>query len=105
MQIVFDKTIVAELRERYTVLELETFDVQGTALTAFCVVPAEKLAFTDLNTLEDQIENHNAFLTALNNKQWEFIVKSYDTLHGQFGGELDSFYSDILDRAKSNLGK
>jgi hypothetical protein len=105
MQIVFDRVIAEQLCERYTVLELETFDVSGTVLTAFCVVPAEKLAFTDLNTLEEQIENHNAFLTALTNKQWNIVIQAYDTVRGQFGGELDSFYSEIESRAKLILGE
>jgi hypothetical protein len=103
MQIVFDTKVAAELRERYTVLELETFHVQGTDLTAYCVVPAEKLVFMDLSKLEEQKENHAGFLTALQNKQWDLIIKCYDTVRGQFGGELDSFYSEIVSRANLNL--
>ena len=106
MQIVFDRNIVEELRERYTVLELETFDVRGTdtTLTAFCVVPVEKLAFMDLTKLDEQIENHIGFLTALQNKQWHLVIAAYDTVRGSFGGELDSFYSEIVSRANLYLG-
>jgi hypothetical protein len=88
------------------VLELETFDVQSanTKLTAFCVVPVEKLAFMDLTKLEEQTENHNAFITALHTKRWNLIIKLYDRVHGQFGCELDSFYSEILSRANLYLG-
>ena len=106
MQIVFDRSAAAQLRERYTVLELETFDVTDTnvKLTAFCVVPVEKLAFMDLSLLETQIENHNAFLTALQNKRWDLILAAYDSVRGQFGGEVDSFYSEIASRANLNIG-
>jgi hypothetical protein len=104
MQIVFDTTIAAELRERYTVLELETFHVQDTDLTAYCVVPVEKLAFMDLSNLEDQKANHNVFLNALRNSQWDSIIAYYDIMRGSFGGELDSFYSEIVSRANLNLG-
>jgi hypothetical protein len=43
MEIIFSREVAEGLRERYTVLELETFDVEGKTLETFCVVPAEKL--------------------------------------------------------------
>lgn len=103
MQIVFNREVAEQLRERYTVLELETFKagLDETEVTAFCVVPAEKLAFIDL---EQQTENHVAYLTALNNKQWATVVGFYDTVRGMFGGELDSFYSETVSRANLYLG-
>ena len=106
MQIVFDRAIAEQLRERYTVLELETFIVKETSmsLTAFCVVPSEKLAFMDLTKLDEQVENHNAFLSALQAKKWDLVITVYDTVRGQFGGELDSFYSEIVSRANLCLG-
>jgi hypothetical protein len=106
MQIVFDRAVAEQLRERYTVLELETFSAGdlGETLTAFCVVPSEKLAFMDLTKLDEQVENHNAYLTALTNKQWATVVQFYDTVRGMFGGELDSFYSETVSRANLYLG-
>jgi hypothetical protein len=106
MQIVFDRAVVNELRERYTVLELESFEagVNGETLTAFCVVPVEKLAFMDLSKLDEQVETHNAFLTALRAKRWQLVLDCYNSVRGMFGGELDSFYSEIVTRANLNLG-
>ena len=106
MQIVFDRNAVNELRERYTVLELETFDVgdRGDKITAFCVVPVEKLLGMDLTKLDEQTENHLAFLTALHAKNWNLIITLYPAMRGMFGGELDSFYSEIVSRANLFLG-
>lgn len=104
MQIVFDDKVAKELHERYTVLELETFTVQDTNLTAYCVVPAEKLITIDLSQLETQKNNHKEFLTALQEKEWGKIVDMYDAVRGTFGGELDSFYSEIVSRANLFLG-
>ena len=98
MQIVFKRDIADQLKERYTVLELETFIVDGIALEAFCVVPAEKLAFTDLNELNINIAAHNVFLSALKNKDHDLCMAMHKDLLGKFGGELDSFYDAIAER-------
>jgi hypothetical protein len=105
MQIVFNPASVEEIRQRYTLVELETFYVAESTvpLTAFCVVPVEKLAFTDLDKLEEQKANHQVFLNALRNSQWDLIIKYYDTVRGSFGGELDSFYGEIVSRANLHL--
>jgi hypothetical protein len=105
MQIVFNPESVEEIRQRYTLVELETFDVPGSdvPLTAFCVVPVEKLAFMDLDKLQEQKANHQVFLNALRNSQWDSIIAYYNIMRGSFGGELDSFYSEIVSRANLNL--
>lgn len=98
MQIIWDKTIVEKLRERYTVLELETFLVEGKEMTAYCVVPTEKIGITGFFTLQKYTEIHEEFIRALNNKDYDFCRNAAPYLMGQFGGELDSFYETIIER-------
>lgn len=104
MQIVFSREAADELRAKYTVLELETFEVRNNEfLETFCVVPSEKLVFMDLTKLDEQKELHNVFLKAVMAKDWKKIIGLYDSVLGNFGGELDSFYSEIVSRANLNL--
>ena len=103
MQIVFNRVVADQLRARYTVLDLEEFNVDGKVLEAFCVVPVEKLAFMDLTKLQEQKDNHQEFVLALSNKEWKTIIEMYATVCGSFGGELDTFYSEIVSRAKTMI--
>ncbi len=98
MQLIFGKEVADQLRDRYTVLELETFDVDGKLLEVFCVVPAEKVALTEITTIEHTTKLHNEFVEALKRKEYKLCKDLYIHLIGRFAGELDTFYDEILKR-------
>jgi len=100
MQIIFGKDNAEKLKERYLVLELEEFDPlgDGRILETFCVVPAEKVAFTEVAQLEHSKKLHNDFVSALKRKDYKICRDLYVHMVGRFGGELDSFYEEILKR-------
>lgn len=102
MQLIFSREAAEQLRERYTVLELETFDVEGKQLEVFCVVPAEKIALTEITTVDHSTKMHNEFVAALKNKDYKLCRDLYVHVMGRFGGELDSFYEEILKRIDSS---
>jgi hypothetical protein len=99
MQVVFNREVAEQLRARYTVLDLEQFTAADQVIDAFCVVPAEKLAFLDLSKLQDQIKTHEDFVAALKSQDWAKLIAMYDQVRGSFAGELDSFYGEIVSRA------
>lgn len=103
MQIIFNRQVADELRSRYTVLELETFDVEGQTLETFCVVPADKMNLAHLPNLESDIRLHENLIHELKNKNYKFCLDAIEHLMGKFGGELDSFYVIIQDRANQAL--
>lgn len=102
MQIIWDHIAVEKLRSNHTVLELETFEVNGKSVTAYCVVPAEKL-FADMAQLESLVEMHVAFVAAFNQKNYELCNDIAPQLIGRFGGELDSFYEIILNKIQKTV--
>ena len=100
MQIVWDPEVIEQLRKSQTVLELETFQVEDRSLTAYCVVPAEKI-FSEMAQLNNYIDLHKGFIVALNEKNYKLCEDIAEHLKGKFGGELDSFYNEILRRIAS----
>jgi hypothetical protein len=100
MQIVWDQTVVEQLKNSHTVLELETFDVKGTPVTTYCVVPAEKV-FPDIMQLDNLKEIHAEFVRSYRTKNYKLCRDCAEHLMGRFGGELDTFYQEILSRIKS----
>jgi hypothetical protein len=98
MNIIFSRQVAEELREKYTVLELETFEVEGKLLETFCVVPQEAISLQEMPVLDKQIDLHNQFVLHLKKKDYTFCRSAAEHLIGKFGGELDSFYTTVLER-------
>lgn len=103
MQIVYQKAVADQLKDKYTVLELETFDVDmedGTTqkLEAYCVVPSDKIPLVEMASLDAYKTLHAEFVNAYNSKNYQICKDLAEHLTGKFGGELDSFYEVIIDR-------
>jgi len=98
MQIIWNEQAAQELRKTHTVLELETFEVDGKNVTSYCVVGAEHIPITELPQLNRWIEFHEAFVQAMKDGNQKLCEDTAEHLVGKFGGELDSFYEIILGR-------
>jgi len=99
MQIIFGKEAVEQAKEKYTVLELETIPAGDNKIEAYCVVPMESLVM-EMNILDHNIALHEEFVQAIKDNNPQFCIDNAETLIGQFGGELDSFYRIIYDRCR-----
>ena len=98
MQIIFGKHNAEQLKDRYTILELETFDVEGKPLEVYCVIPPEAIALTEISIIDQTTKLHNEFVKALKENNRKMCEDLSVHLMGRFGGELDSFYEEILKR-------
>jgi hypothetical protein len=99
MQIIFGRENAEKLREKYTVLDLESVEMEpGKSMEVFCLIPAEKIGLMDLPQLSNWTKLHNDFLHGLETKQYNFCRDCIEHLMGKFGGEVDTFYEEILKR-------
>jgi|TARA_B110000858_G_scaffold141868_1_gene161047 hypothetical protein len=100
MHIVYGKKQAEALRDRYTVLELDTVTVKekNTDLTLYAVVDTAKLSLDSLPKLENWTKLHEDFVIELNKNNTEYCLQAVDHLTGQFGGELDTFYQHVRER-------
>ena len=99
MQIIWDKAAADKLQGSHTLLELETFEVEGRPLTAYCVIPPEKIIL-DIAQLDNLKELHAQFLKAYTEGNHDLCQDVSEHLIGKFGGELDTFYQELLSRSK-----
>ena len=97
MQIIWDQTAVEKIKNSHTVLELETFSVNDRSVTAYCVVPAEKIIM-EIAQLEANKALHDGFVKAFNDKNHTLCRELSGHLMGKFGGEVDTFYEEIINR-------
>jgi hypothetical protein len=101
MNIIFGRENAEKLREKYTVLDLEKLVVEDKEVEVFCLIPAEKIALPDLPQLEHWVKLHHDFLHGYNTQQWNYCRQCIEYLTGKFGGEVDTFYEEILKRIDS----
>lgn len=100
MQLIFDKNVADQLREKYTVVELETITIAGHGpVTSWCVLPAEKL-ITEFAMLPHNVKTHEDLLKAMTEDNTSIVLELCESLKGCFGGELDSFYEEMEKRVK-----
>jgi hypothetical protein len=100
MNIIWDQATAQKLRGAHTVLELETFEVKGAPITTYCVVPAEKIGLSELANLEQNKLLHASFVEAFKTQNVALCTDLARVLTGKFGGELDTFYEEILKRIR-----
>lgn len=98
MQIIFDRNAAEKLSEKYTVLELETHQVDDKILETWCVVPADKIPMAELPLLDHWKKLHNEFVKANKEKNGRLCIDLAEYLIGKWGGELDEFYQIVCDR-------
>ena len=101
MNIIFGRENAEKLREKYTVLDLEKLVVEDKEVEVFCLIPGEKISIPDIPQLENWINLHNDFLNGYHKKEYNYCSQCIEHLMGKFGGEVDSFYSIILERIEA----
>jgi hypothetical protein len=99
MNIIF-KEHAEEIAKKYTVLDLDTFQLpDGTVHTACCVV--EQIPIMELATVSSLRELHENLITNYAKQDWNYCEQALEQLMGKWGGELDSFYIELKTRIES----
>lgn len=100
MHIIFGKQQAEELSQKYTVLELDTFQLgeNGPLVTAYCAV--ETIPLEELPLLSQNKILHEHLLINYRGRAWNDCLLAVQNLTGKWRGELDSFYQDLSSRAQ-----
>ena len=97
MYIIFGNKEIETIQEKYTVLELDTIQIGDTEPhTAYCVL--QSVPFDDLPNLEHLKTLHQNLITNYSQQEWKLCCLAIEELTGRWGGELDSFYTELNSR-------
>ena len=101
MNIIFGIEQAEKLRERFTVLELDTFlfGTDGPKITAYCVV--EGIPMDKLPLVESWQRLHEALIKNYQQRNWAYCQTLIEQLTDAWNSEMNSFYDEIqvrLDR-------
>jgi hypothetical protein len=98
MNIIFGKEQADSMMEKYTVLELDIFQIGNTleTVTAYCAV--ENIPIDQLLQVPELKIKHANMIDHYRTRQWDACQSEIDQLIGQWNGELDSFYQEVSAR-------
>lgn len=98
MNIIFGTEQAEKLRERFTVLELDTFlfGTDGPKITAYCVV--EGIPMDKLPLVESWQSLHEALMKNYQQRNWKYCNTLIEQLMGAWNLEMDSFYDEVNRR-------
>jgi len=100
MNIIFGRENVEPLREKYTILELDTFKVQEETITAFCAV--DGIPIMDMPKIHSMKSLHDNLLENYRNGNWNYCEQALEHLVGFWNHELDTFYENLKKRIEEN---
>jgi hypothetical protein len=98
MYIIFGHEQAAQLAIKYTVLELDTIQMQSSDSTQTAYAILESTSIGDLFRLEEIKKHHANLMESYRGQKWEDCQRYIALLTGAFKGELDSFYQSLETR-------
>lgn len=100
MNIIFGDA-VKQLPKNYITLELDTIVVQpiNHRVTTWCVL--EDLTQDQTTTVEVNKKLHSDLIIEYRNQNWKICVDNINQLLGQWGGQVDTFYQELLKRIEN----
>ena len=102
MQVIFGKQQADSLKEKFTLLELDTFMQDGMSepITTYAVVGMNDVQLSDIVGMAGLVDVHNTMLHEYRKRNWNYCHQALEHLTGKWGGQLDSFYQVFGDRIK-----
>ena len=99
MNIIFGKEAADSIKEKHTVLELDTITIGGsTPIVVYCVI--EHVPLNELAQLEDLKEKHTELMSNYRQRRWDLCEQAINKLTGNWNNEADTFYEDLLNRVR-----
>jgi hypothetical protein len=98
MNIILGRENVEHAQEKYTVLELDTLLINGAAdpVTAYCLI--EQIPIDQISNIDQFCDLHNNLMANYRKRNWKYCEDAIEHLRGKWGGELDSFYTEMSQR-------
>jgi hypothetical protein len=100
MKVIFGKQVAEAVDNRMTILELDTFFQPGLEepVTAYAVLENTSIPVMEIPHMEKTVELHNTMMAEYRQQNWTYCEQALEHLLGKWGGEIDSFYSELSER-------
>ena len=89
---------IAPVKDRYLVLELDTFSIQQNIVPSWCVIDAGDIPLSEMTELDHYKKQHENLIKNYKKGNLGFVEQMLEHLKGKFGGNVDSFYTELFAR-------
>jgi hypothetical protein len=97
MNIIFGDSM-SGMPDSYTVLPLDTFRVKDSDEPVVAWAVIDKIPLGEFATAADNKKIHDDLMQFYRDRQWNYCEHAIEYLMGKWGGALDTFYTDLLQR-------
>ena len=91
---------IKPVQERYLVLELDTFRIKGNEIPSWCIIDAGDIGLSEMTELAHFKEQHENLIRNYKKGDLNFVEQMLEHLKGKFGGNVDSFYTELYARTQ-----
>lgn len=104
MNIILSNAVDREIREKYIVLELDTFRVADMEppVKSWALVSADNLPLEQLGKIEHFTDLHDNLIRNYRLRNWKYCEDAIEHLVTFWNGDLKSFYQDLYARIQTN---
>jgi len=103
MNIVLENEVTNELRDKFMLVELDSFqhEPDGVVIKSYAVITKDEINIQEIQNVKEYIDLHNNLMKNYRVKNWKFCEDAIEHLNGKFRGELDSFYTVLTERIET----
>jgi hypothetical protein len=98
MKIIFGDNVANQAREKYTVLELDTFVFEQQVVTATAYAIIERVPLMEMVNIESFKTLHANLMMEYRKRNWKYCEDAIEHLRGKWNGDLDTFYTELHER-------
>ena len=93
---------IQDIADRYLVLELDTFRIKGETVPSWCIIDAGDIGLAEMTELNHWKEQHQNLIKNWKLGNLNFVEQMIEHLRGKFGGNVDSFYTELYARIQND---
>jgi hypothetical protein len=98
MNIILGDKAYNQVKDKYIVLELDTFRIDEQEHKSYCVLDAGDIPLGEMPELPLWQENHAKFIENWHKGDFNFCEQMVDHLMKRWGGHMNSFYTTVFGR-------
>lgn len=91
---------IKPVKDRYLVLELDTFRIEDQIVPSWCIIDAGDIPLAEMTQLDHFKTQHENLIKNYKIGNLDFVEQMIEHLQGKFGGNVDSFYTELFARMK-----
>lgn len=105
MKILFGN-IPDQLKNKYICIELDLIQRDGMDQPIAAWAAIEQIPISEMPIVQSLIDTHITMMSQYRSAKWNNAIDLASSLMGSFGGELDSFYFNVIEfsSTQSKLG-